>query len=258
MNAPILSVRGLTKRFGGLTAVDRVDFDLPAGELHAIIGPNGAGKTTFFNLVSGFLRPTAGRVVFDGRDITGWPTHRISQLGMARTLQIKSVFNGLTVYENVWIAAHSLSKRYLNPIRSARSYVDTAAIVEEALRTVGIAHLRGEIAGNLAYGDVALLEIAIAVAMRPRLLLLDEPVAGMSPEETRRTVHTIKQLSRTINTLLIEHDVEAVFQIADRITVMTQGTVLCQGTAREIANDRRVQEAYLGVPGRTTPQGSHA
>ena len=254
MSGPILAVRGLTKRFGGLTAVDRVDFDLPAGELHAIIGPNGAGKTTLFNLVSGFLRPTAGRVIFNGQDITALPTHRISQLGVARTLQIKSVFNGLTVYENVWIAAHSLSKKYLHPLRAARSYRDTAAIVEEALQTVGIADVRHETAGNLAYGDVALLEIAIAVAMRPRLLLLDEPVAGMSPEETRRTVHTIRQLSRTINTLLIEHDVEAVFQIADRITVMTQGAVLCQGTAREIAGDRRVQEAYLGVPGASAPE----
>jgi branched-chain amino acid transport system ATP-binding protein len=248
VSAPILSVRGLTKRFGGLTAVNNVEFVLPSGELHAIIGPNGAGKTTFFNLVSGFLRPTAGKVLFNGEDITGQPTHRISQLGMARTLQIKSVFNALTVYENVWIAAHSLSKKYLHPFRAAASYRDTADIVSWALDTVGISELSDEVAGNLAYGDVALLEIAIAVAMRPKLLLLDEPVAGMSPEETRRTVRKIKDLSKSINTLLIEHDVEAVFQIAERITVMTQGAILCQGSAREIANDPRVQEAYLGVP----------
>jgi len=247
MSAAILSVRGLTKRFGGLTAVNHVDFDLPAGELHAIIGPNGAGKTTFFNLVSGFLKPTAGSVIFNDEDITGQPTHRISQLGMARTLQIKSVFNGLSVYDNVWIAAHS-RKKFLHPFRAARSYRDTAEIAVRALETVGLAELRNEIAGNLAYGDVALLEIAIAIAMQPRLLLLDEPVAGMSPEETYRTINKIKELSRSVNILLIEHDVEAVFQIADRITVMTQGEVLCQGSAEQIAADPRVQEAYLGVP----------
>ncbi len=247
MSTPILSVRGLTKKFGGLTAVNNIDFDLPAGELHAIIGPNGAGKTTFFNMVSGFIRPTAGTVFFDGQDVTGAPTHRASQLGMARTLQIKSVFNGLSVYDNVWIAAHS-RKKFLHPFRAARSYQDTAETVARALDTVGLTHLRNEQAGNLAYGDVALLEIAIAVATQPKLLLLDEPVAGMSPEETNRTVHKIKELSRTVNILLIEHDVEAVFQIAERITVMTQGAVLCQGSAEQIAGDARVQEAYLGIP----------
>jgi branched-chain amino acid transport system ATP-binding protein len=247
MSPPILSVRGLTKKFGGLTAVNNVDFDLPAGELHAIIGPNGAGKTTFFNVVSGFLRPSGGRVSFNGEDITGWATHRISRLGMARTLQIKSVFNGLSVYDNVWIAAHARN-RFLHPLRPARAYADTAAVVERSLEAVGLAGRSPELAGNLAHGDVALLEIAIAIAMRPRLLLLDEPVAGMSPEETERTVLKIKELSASINILLIEHDVEAVFKIAERITVMTQGAVLCQGTAQSIAADPRVQEAYLGVP----------
>ncbi len=247
MSGTILSVRALTKKFGGLTAVNNVDFDLPAGELHAIIGPNGAGKTTLFNLVSGFLPPNAGRVVFDGQDITGMPTHRISRLGIARTLQIKSVFNGLSVYDNVWIAAHSRHK-FLHPLKAARSFGATADVAAQALAAVELTSRAGELAGNLAYGDVALLEIAIAVAMKSKLLLLDEPVAGMSPEETQRTVRKIKELAQSVNILLIEHDMEAVFEIADRITVMTQGAVLCQGTAREIANDPRVQEAYLGVP----------
>ena len=247
MSGAILSVRGLTKKFGGLTAVNNVDFELLAGELHAIIGPNGAGKTTLFNLVSGFLPPNAGRVLFDGQDITGLPTHRISQLGMARTLQIKSVFNGLSVYDNVWIAAHSRHK-FLHPLKAARSFGATADVAAHALAAVELTSRAGELAGNLAYGDVALLEIAIAVAMKPKLLLLDEPVAGMSPEETHRTVRKIKELAQSVNILLIEHDMEAVFEIADRITVMTQGAVLCQGTVQEIANDSRVQEAYLGVP----------
>ena len=247
MSGTILSVRALTKKFGGLTAVNNVDFDLPAGELHAIIGPNGAGKTTLFNLVSGFLPPNAGRVVFGDQDITGMPTHRISRLGIARTLQIKSVFNGLSVYDNVWIAAHSRHK-FLHPLKAARSFGATADVAAQALAAVELTSRAGELAGNLAYGDVALLEIAIAVAMKSKLLLLDEPVAGMSPEETQRTVRKIKELAQSVNILLIEHDMEAVFEIADRITVMTQGAVLCQGTAREIANDPRVQEAYLGVP----------
>jgi branched-chain amino acid transport system ATP-binding protein len=247
VTTPILSVRGLTKKFGGLTAVNNMDFALRTGELHAIIGPNGAGKTTFFNVVSGFLRPTAGTVSFGGADITGMATHRISQLGMARTLQIKSVFSGLTVYDNVWIAAHA-KRKFLHPFRAARAYSDTAGVVARSIEAIGLTERAAELAGNLAYGDVALLEIAIAMAMQPRLLLLDEPVAGMSPEETQRTVLKIKELSRSVNILLIEHDVEAVFQIADRITVMTQGAILCQGTAEQIANDPRVQEAYLGVP----------
>jgi branched-chain amino acid transport system ATP-binding protein len=166
---------------------------------------------------------------------------------MARTLQIKSVFSGLTVYDNVWIAAHA-KRKFLHPFRAARAYSDTAGVVARSIEAIGLTERAAELAGNLAYGDVALLEIAIAMAMQPRLLLLDEPVAGMSPEETQRTVLKIKELSRSVNILLIEHDVEAVFQIADRITVMTQGAILCQGTAEQIANDPRVQEAYLGVP----------
>jgi len=250
VSGTILSVRGLTKNFGGLVAVNNLDFDLPAGELHAIIGPNGAGKTTFFNLVSGFLAPSSGRVTFDGHDVTGMPTHRISRLGMARTLQIKSVFNGLSVYDNVWIAAHARN-RFLHPLKAASAFAPTAREASAALEAVGLAEKRDEMAGNLAYGDVALLEIAIAIAMKPKLLLLDEPVAGMSPEETQRTVRKVKALSGTVNILLIEHDMETVFEVADRITVMTQGGILVQGTAAAIARDPRVQEAYLGTPEET-------
>ena len=250
MSGTILSARGLSKNFGGLVAVNNLDFDLPAGELHAIIGPNGAGKTTFFNLISGFVAPSAGRVIFDGQDVTGMPTHRISRLGIARTLQIKSVFNGLSVYDNVWIAAHSRHP-FLHPLKAASAFAQTAREATAALDAVGLAEKRDEMAGNLAYGDVALLEIAIAIAMKPKLLLLDEPVAGMSPEETQRTVHKVKALSETVNILLIEHDMETVFEVADRITVMTQGGILVQGTAKEIAKDPRVQEAYLGTPEET-------
>jgi branched-chain amino acid transport system ATP-binding protein len=243
----VLKTAGLSKSFGGLRAVNNVDFELPAGELHAIIGPNGAGKTTFFNLITGLLTPDAGQVTFHGRDITGMPPHRINRLGLARTLQIKSVFDGLSVYDNVWIAAHSRSG-FLNPLRPAASYGSTARNVEGLLDRLGLQDRRDELAGNLSYGDVALLEIAIALATEPKLLLLDEPVAGMSPTESKNTVRLVKDLSKFVNIILIEHDMEVVFDAADVITVMNQGVILCRGTPDQIAGDKRVQEAYLGAP----------
>jgi len=247
MKEPILRIKGLTKSFGGLIAVNNIDFELPPGELHAIIGPNGAGKTTFFNLISGFLSADAGRVVFYGEDILGKPPHKISQMGMARTLQVKSVFNGLTVYDNVWIAAHSRAK-FLHPFRSRRKYTDTARRVEQILEHMGLTAHAYELAGNLSYGDVGLVEMAIALATRPRLILLDEPIAGMSPEETDRTVAKIRDLSKELNIILIDHDMEVVFGVADRITVMNQGMILCQGAPGDVAQDKCVQEAYLGSP----------
>ena len=247
MTESVLRIRGLTKAFGGLVAVDGVDYELPGGDLRAIIGPNGAGKTTLFNLISGMLPADSGSITFRGRDITGRSPHAISRLGVARTLQVKSVFNGLSVHDNVWIAAHAGTGR-LHPLRSAASFGETAATVEQVLEDVGIGDLRDEQAGNLAYGDIALLEMAIALAMRPNLLLLDEPVAGMSPEETQNTVARIKELSRQLDVILIEHDMEVVFGIADVITVMNNGAILCEGPPDEIAKDARVQEAYLGAP----------
>ncbi len=247
MGDPILKVERLTKNFGGLTAVDNVDFEVPPRELHAIIGPNGAGKTTFFNLVSGLLSADAGRVVFQGQDITGKSPHKISRLGIGRTLQIKSVFNGLTVYDNVWIAAHSRAK-ILHPLKSTRSYADTAHLVDQILNEMGLVSHAQELAGNLSYGDLGLVEIAIALATQPGLLLLDEPVAGMSPEETERTVSKIRDLSTDLSIILIEHDMEVVFGVADVITVMNQGAILCQGPPGVIAKDQRVLEAYLGTP----------
>ncbi|HEX9568838.1 MAG TPA: ABC transporter ATP-binding protein [Rhodospirillales bacterium] len=247
MTGPVLETQGLTKSFGGLVAVDHVDFTLPGGGLHAIIGPNGAGKTTFFNLISGFLPATSGRVVFNGQDIIGKRPHEISRLGIARTLQIKSVFNGLTVIDNVWIAAKGQS-RFLHPFRPASSYTDVAREAEALLDDIGLAGHRDEIAGNLSYGDIALLEIAIALATKPKLLLLDEPVSGMSPNETQRTVEIIKNVSKRLDVILIEHDMEVVFGVADVITVMTQGAILCQGSPDAVAKDTRVQEAYLGTP----------
>jgi branched-chain amino acid transport system ATP-binding protein len=248
MNVPVLRVRGLTKSFGGLVAVNNVDFELPGGRLHAIIGPNGAGKTTLFNLISGLLASDRGKIYLHDRDISGLKPHRISQLGIARTLQIKSVFGRLSVYDNVWISAHS-RERFLNPMKPARSYHATAEKVEKILVELGLSELRNETAGNLSYGDVALLEMAIALATDPVLLLLDEPVAGMSHVDTEKMIGRIKALRNSVNIILVDHDMEMVFNVAERITVMTNGAILTEGAPEEIAKDARVQEAYLGSPG---------
>ncbi|MCC6781104.1 MAG: ABC transporter ATP-binding protein [Hyphomicrobiales bacterium] len=242
-----LRVRGLTKRFGGLTAVDDVSLDFARGRLNAIIGPNGAGKTTFFNLVTGEIPADRGRVEFDGRDILGLAPHRLVKRGISRTLQIKSVFGGLSVADNVRTAvlAHEGIASMLRP---ARSYPAVTARVDALVDELGLDHVRDQPASALSYGDVALLELALALANEPKLLLLDEPVCGMGPQETERAVAKIKEIAARVDVVLIEHDMEVVFAIADRITVMAQGAVLAAGTPEEIAQDPRVQEAYLGAP----------
>jgi branched-chain amino acid transport system ATP-binding protein len=242
----VLETRSLTKRFGGLTAVDAVDFALPPGELRGVIGPNGAGKTTFFNVVSGFLPPTSGEVYFRGQRITGLPPHRISQIGIARTLQIKSVFPSLSIEENVWVAVQS-RERLQHPFRPAMGGGPLRQRVDELLELLGLTPLARAVAGSLAYGDLCLLEIAMALGTRPTLLLLDEPTAGMSPEETARTAATIRALGQSIATILVEHDMELVLGIADTISVFHQGRLLAEGTPREITQNAAVQEAYLGV-----------
>jgi branched-chain amino acid transport system ATP-binding protein len=247
VSPPVLQVQNLTKRFGGLTAVDNLSLSLPGGRLQAIIGPNGAGKTTFFNLVSGLLRATSGRVLFKGQEITGLKPHQISRLGIKRTLQIKSVFNQLTVAENLWITSQA-RRRFLHPFRAAERDVATLERVERTLEQIGLAALADRAAGTLSYGDVALLEIGMAVISEPRLLLLDEPTCGMSPAETERAVAKIRELAATIDIIIIEHDMEVVFEIADDIVVMAQGQVLASGSPAEISADERVREAYLGRP----------
>jgi branched-chain amino acid transport system ATP-binding protein len=247
MSEAILRTEHLTKRFGGLTAVDDLSLSLARGQLHAIIGPNGAGKTTFFNLISGLLPVTSGRVFFDGHDITGLKPHQISRLGIKRTLQIKSVFNQLTVADNLWVTRQA-GKRFLHPFRAASRDVDTRERVDQTLEAIGMTALAGRLAGTLSYGDVALLEIGMALISEPRLLLLDEPTCGMSPAETARAVAKIRELTHKVEIVIIEHDMEVVFEIADDITVLAQGAILASGTPSEISVDERVREAYLGQP----------
>jgi branched-chain amino acid transport system ATP-binding protein len=242
-----LIVRHLTKRFGGLVAVDDVSIEFESGRLNAIIGPNGAGKTTFFNLVTGEIAADSGSVIFNGNEIVGLKPHQIVRRGISRTLQIKSVFGGLTVSDNIR-AAVMAREGIASAFRSARSYGAVAKRIEALLSDVGLTDMRERVASTLSYGDVALLELALALANEPKLLLLDEPVCGMGPEETERAVAKIKEISKQTDVILIEHDMEVVFGIADRITVMAQGAILAQGAPTEIAKDESVQIAYLGTP----------
>lgn len=242
-----LEIQGLTKRFGGLTAVDDISIRFPKGILNAVIGPNGAGKTTLFNLITGMLPATSGRVLFQDENLIGKAPHEIVARGLSRTLQIKSVFGGMSVKDNIRIAVFA-NEGVSNPFRPARSYRGVNRRVDEILQETGLDRLASINAGVLSYGDVALLEIALALANRPRLLLLDEPICGMSPSETERTVERITSLARTVDIILIEHDMEVVFKIAELITVMAQGRLLVQGTPDEVMKNDKVQEVYLGTP----------
>ncbi|MBI5167158.1 MAG: ABC transporter ATP-binding protein [candidate division NC10 bacterium] len=241
----VLETEGLTKRFGGLIAVDRVNFSMREGELRAIIGPNGAGKTTFFNLISGCLSPSEGRVFFKGEEITHLPADQISRRGIARTFQITSIFPNITVYENIWAAAQT-KKGFLNPLVHSSRLMDIRKRVEGILEIVGLHDKSGEIASNLSHGDQRLLEIGIALGTDPHLLLLDEPTAGMSVKETRETMERVKELSCKLSIIIVEHDMSVVMELADTISVFDFGRIIAEGPPEEIKRDERVQEVYLG------------
>ena len=245
MASPLV-VRELSKDFGALRAVDGVSLEIQDGQVHSLIGPNGAGKTTVFNCVSGFLRPAGGQVLLDGLDVTGWPTHRLVAAGLARTFQITKVFGDLTVFENVALGARSRLGRNLQMWRDARNVADAQAGAEEILDMLGLAEHAGANADHLAHGDKRILEIAIALALRPRLLMLDEPTAGMSPGETAHIGDLIRRIAKHTSVLLVEHDMEMVLGISDEITVMTQGRVIASGTPDAVSRDPHVQDAYLG------------
>jgi branched-chain amino acid transport system ATP-binding protein len=244
----VLEVKNATKRFGSLIAVRDVSLSVPKGELRAIIGPNGAGKTTFFNLISGFFPPSSGAIEFDGRDITQLAAHKRVGLGMARTFQITEIFPELTVFENVRIGAEVAGGYCLRPwiSESEKSGVETR--VEEILKLTGLQSKLNRLVGELAHGDQRLAEIAMALTLRPHLLLLDDPTAGMGDQETYEITQLIRRLHRDskLTIVLIEHDMRVVFHLADRITVLDQGSVLAEGTSQEIANNEAVQAAYLG------------
>ena len=234
----LLSTRGLSRNFGGLKAVDNVDFDLPAGQVRALIGPNGAGKTTFVGMLSGRIPASAGSVRFDGQDVTTMPAHRRIRAGMAYTFQITSVFSRLPVAENV-----ALALRW----RTGDDAAATERQVAEALERVGIAERADQLAGDLSYGHQRLLEIAMGLSQQPRLLILDEPTQGLANSEIADFVALIRGLAGDMTILLIEHNINVVMQTADAITVLNFGSVLASGTPSEIRNNAAVQAAYLGT-----------
>jgi branched-chain amino acid transport system ATP-binding protein len=244
----LLEVRNVTKSFGSLVAVRDVSLFVERGELRAIIGPNGAGKTTFFNMISGFLRPTAGSVVFDGQDVSAIPASERVRLGMARTFQITEIFPELTVHENVRIGAEVAAGYRLRPWITRIEATEVERKIEETLALTGLSAKANRLVGELAHGDQRATEIAMALTLRPKLLLLDEPTAGMGDQETYEITQLVRRLHRDSNftIVLIEHDMRVVFHLADRITVLDQGRLLAEGTPQEIAANEAVQAAYLG------------
>ena len=244
----LLEIERIAKRFGDLVAVDNVSMRVEAGELRAVIGPNGAGKTTFFNLISGFLAPSAGRIVFDGENITRLLPARRVWRGIARTFQITEVFPELTTRENLRIAVESAAGYRLRPWLSRDADGEVRARVTELLDMSGLADRADRLVGELSHGDQRATEIMMALALRPRLLLLDEPTAGMGEQETYDITRLIRRLHRDqrLTIMLIEHDMRVIFHLADRITVLAEGAVLAEGTAEEIAGNEAVQTAYLG------------
>ena len=244
----LLEVKGVTKRFGSLVAVRDVSLSVAAGELRAVIGPNGAGKTTFFNLISGFFRPTSGTVWFEGRDVTALAPHKRVALGMARTFQVTEIFPELTVRENIRIGAEVTAGYALRPWLGPAARTALARHVEETIALVGLGANADRLVGELAHGDQRAAEIAMALALKPRLLLLDEPTAGMGEHETYAVTQLIRRLHRDGNytIVLIEHDMRVVFHLAQRISVLDRGALLAEGTPEEIAANEAVQAAYLG------------
>jgi branched-chain amino acid transport system ATP-binding protein len=243
---PILALDALHKRFGGLTVTDAVTLQVMPGELHALIGPNGAGKTTLISQISGFVQPDAGTIRFDGRDITSLPTHVRAGLGLARSFQITSIVAGFSALENVALAVQARSGssfRFLGRAADEPALNDAAMA---ALAEVGLAERAHLPAGRLSHGEKRALELAIALAMRPKLLLLDEPMAGTGREETERLIEVLRRLKGRFPIMLVEHDMTAVFALADRISVLIYGRILASGTPAQVRADPAVVQAYLG------------
>lgn len=244
----ILEVRGVTRSFGGLRALQDVAFSVEKGEIRAVIGPNGAGKSTLFNVMTGLLAPDSGEVLFNGERISGIPPHRVIRKGIGRSFQITNIFQRMTVFENVQVALFANHGKSRNPFGLARRYPTIAAEALAILSQVGLAEKHEMSASILSHGDQKRLEIAISLASRPRLLMLDEPTAGMSRFESRETVALLQRISREQGLTLIftEHDMDIVFAISEKIMVLQQGAVIADGTPAEIKANPEVRKAYLG------------
>ncbi len=242
--APLLKTELLSVRFGGLAALSDVNFEVARDEVRAIIGPNGAGKSTFFNCLTGVLRPTGGRIIFNGEEITGLPSNAISQKGVARSYQITNIMPNATALENVRIAAQSRRHGW-NMIAHHSALADINKKAEAALGSVGLLDKAEELASNLSHGEQRNLEIGIALATEPKLLCLDEPTAGMSQAETDQTKELVRRIAKGLTILIVEHDMQVVMELADRITVLHYGNILAEGTPEEIQRNPKVLEVYL-------------
>lgn len=246
MTEPILRLDGLHKNFGGLAVTDGVSLDVTPGEVHAIIGPNGAGKTTLLNEISGLLHVDSGRILFEGNDITRMPAHQRARIGIARTFQITSIVPGFTVLENAMLAVQAQMGStfdFLKPVSSDKAISDSA---EDVLEQVGLAVRARTPSGLLSHGEKRALELAVAIALRPKLVLLDEPAAGTGRGETERLIETLSSLKKRFTIVLVEHDMQAVFALADRISVLVYGRVIASGAPAEIRANSAVKAAYLG------------
>ena len=246
MTGPLLQTRNLSKNFGGLTAVDNVSIDFMTGQVHAIIGPNGAGKTTLINLLSGDMGPSSGQIMFKGQDVSAAPAYQISQLGIGRSYQKTNIFPDFTCLQNCQLAGQSRMTSSMRFLRPASAYSDINVRAENALGLCGLSDRAGWVASEMSYGEQRQLEIGMMLATEPDLLLLDEPLAGMGRDESGQVVDLIKRLAENHTVVLIEHDMDAVFAVADVLTVMVNGVVLASGTPDEIRASQAVQDAYLG------------
>ena len=247
MAKTLLQTQNLTKSFGALTAVNGVTLSIEEGSLHSIIGPNGAGKTTLFNLLTGTFPPTSGKILFDQKDITGTPAHRVAHLGLARSYQRTTVFPALSLLDNVWIAAFATSPSWKGLLwKNTNDFSRVKEKSLQALKDVGLEDKAGQPAREISHGEQRQLELAIALAAAPRVLLLDEPAAGLSPEETRRMVSLVRTLKGRYTIVLIEHKIDIIMSVSDRISVMHFGSLIAEGTPGEIQRDPEVRRAYLG------------
>jgi branched-chain amino acid transport system ATP-binding protein len=243
-SAALLKTESLSIQFGGLAALSQVNFEAAGGEIRAIIGPNGAGKSTFFNCLTGVLRPTGGRIIFNGQEITGLPSNAISQKGIARSYQITNILPNATAFENVRIAAQSRRHSW-NMISHHNGLADINEKAKQALQAVGLLSKAREFASNLSHGEQRNLEIGIALATEPKLLCLDEPTAGMSQAETEGTKQLVSRIAKNLTILIVEHDMQVVMELCHRITVLHYGAILAEGTPEEIQSNPRVLEVYL-------------
>lgn len=243
----LLETVGLTMSFGGLIALDDVNFSVGKGELRGIIGPNGAGKTTFFNVITGYLKPTKGKTLLDGEDISGLPPHTISQRGISRTFQITNIFPEMTVYESIWAGINSRTKQPWNPFVRADTIGDISRKAEKICQLVGLSDKMNLVSENLSHGDQRVLEIAIALSTDPILLLLDEPTQGVSPKEIDNLLEVIEKVSQATTTIMIEHDMNIALNLSGTITVFDEGRIIAGGSPSEISESEEVQKIYLGI-----------